>query len=372
MTGTQILVVEDEIIVAEDIRRSLQNMGYNIPVTVSKGEDAIKTAGENNPDLVLMDIVIEGKMDGIQTAEQIRSRYNIPVVYLTAYSDIKTLERAKITEPFGYIIKPFKERELNINIEIALYKHRMEKKLKESKEWFITTLKSISDAVIATDPSGCVKFMNPVAQSMTGWALEEAYGKPLKDIFNIMTEKTRRKVSAGGEGTDIAVNLTVLINRHKNKIPVEVGSDPIRDDKENIIGIVTVFRDITERKKTEDKVAGLKDFYECVLESMVTGVWVTDKDDIIRYANKGMGTVVPQNVIGINVLLNFPEFFRPYYLKAKEKLQPFYYEAVPFGAEGRMNYYSGWLIPRIKDENFNGMICTVESIPICISPNQLE
>ncbi len=363
MTGIQILVVEDEIIVAEDIRRSLQNMGYNVPVTASKGEDAIRIAGENNPDLVLMDIVIEGQMDGIQTAEQIRSRYNIPVVYLTAYSDIKTLERAKITEPFGYIIKPFKERELNINIEIALYKHRMEKKLRESKEWFTTTLKSISDAVIATDSSGCVKFMNPVAQSMTGWALEEAYGKPLKDIFNIMTEKTRKKIRAGGEDTDIEVNLTVLINRHQSKLPIEVGSDPIRDDKENIVGIVTVFRDITERKKTEDKVVGLKDFYECVLESIVTGVWVTDKDDIISYANKGMGTVVPQNVVGINVLSDFPEFLRPYYLKAKETLQPFYYEAVPFVTGGQTNYYSGWLVPRIKDGSFNGMICTVESIP---------
>src|SRR5574341_1670289 len=194
MVKTQILVVEDEAIVAEAIRRKLQKLGYSVPSTASRGEEAIKKVEENNPDIVLMDIVLQGEMDGIEAAEQIRARFNIPIVYLTAYSDIKTLERAKVTEPFGYIIKPFKERELNINIEIALYKHRMERKLKESKEWFTTTLKSISDAVIATDSSGCVKFMNPVAQSMTGWALEEAYGKPLKDIFNIMTEKTRRKI----------------------------------------------------------------------------------------------------------------------------------------------------------------------------------
>lgn len=357
MAETQILVVEDEVIIAEDIRRSLQNMGYSVPVTASSGEDAIKKAGENNPDLVLMDIVIHGEMDGIQTAEHIRSRFNIPVVYLTAYSDKKTLERAKITEPFGYIIKPFKERELNINIEIALYKHRMERKLRESKEWFTTTLKSISDAVIATDSGGCVKFMNPVAQSITGWTLEEAYSKPLRDVFNISSEKAYKKARFN----DAAGNRTVLTARNKARIPIEVGSDPIRDDKGEITGIVTVFRDITELRKTEEKIVGLKDFYECVLESIVTGVWVTDKNDVIRYANKGAGAIIAQKVIGVDVLRDFPEFFRPYYLKAKETMQPFYYEAVPFGESQR--YCSGWLIPRIKGGSFNGMICTVESIP---------
>ena len=187
MAQTQILVVEDEAIVAEDIRSSLLNMGYSVPATVTSGKEAIRKAGENNPDLVLMDIMLKGEMDGIETAEEMRSRFNIPVVYLTAYSDKNTLERAKITEPFGYIIKPFKERELSINIEIALFKHKMEKKLKESREWFTTTLKSTSDAVIATDSDGCVKFMNPAARSLTGWA--GAQGKPLKEVFNIISEK---------------------------------------------------------------------------------------------------------------------------------------------------------------------------------------
>jgi len=127
MAQIQILVVEDEIIVAEDIRRSLKNLGYNVPSVVSSGEAAIKKAQENNPDLVLMDIMLHGEMDGIAAAGIIRSKFDIPIVYLTAYSDNKILERAKITEPFGYIIKPFNERELAINIEIAIYKHRMER-----------------------------------------------------------------------------------------------------------------------------------------------------------------------------------------------------------------------------------------------------
>ncbi len=353
MVETKILVVEDEVIVAEDIRSSLRNMGYIVPSTASSGEEAIKKIMEHMPDLVLMDIVIQGKMDGIETAREVRSRFNIPVVYLTAYSDQKTLERAKITEPFGYIIKPFKERELNINIEIALFKHRMEMKLKESREWFSTTLKSTSDAVIATDPEGCVKFMNPVAQSLTGWKVAEAYGRPLKDVFNI----ARETATASGDQT-------VLTSRNRSCIPIEVSSDPIRDEKGNINGTVMVFRDITERKKAMEEIIRLKEFYEGVLEGIVNGVWVTDKDDVILYANKGMEAIIPQQTTGMDVLKGFQEYFRPYYLKAKESLQPFYYQAVPFIVPGAgASYQSGWLVPRIRDGKFNGMICTIESIP---------
>jgi PAS domain S-box-containing protein len=233
MAGNQIIVVEDEVIVGEDIRKSLKNLGYDVPSIVSTGEDAIQMVEENSPDLVLMDIMLQGEMDGIETASQIRSLFNVPVVYLTAYSDEKILERAKVTEPFGYIIKPFKERELQINIEIALYKHKMERKLKASRAWYYVTLKSISDAVIATDPKGCVMFMNPSAQEMTGWTLEEAKEKPLKDVFDIITENPDNKS-----------NQTVLITKNKTSIPIESSGDTIKDDKGNIIGIVLIFRKI--------------------------------------------------------------------------------------------------------------------------------
>jgi len=127
-------------------------------------------------------VMFKGEMNGTEAAEQIRSQFDIPVVYLTAYADEKVLERAKVTEPFGYIMKPFEDGELNAAVEIALYKHKMEKKLKESEEWLFTTLNSIADAVIATDKEGHVTFMNPVAESLTGWQQEEAKGKPLQDV----------------------------------------------------------------------------------------------------------------------------------------------------------------------------------------------
>lgn len=130
MTKAKIMIVEDEWITADDIKMSLQNLGYTVTSISSSGDEAIQNAEKDKPDLVLMDIVLQGEMDGIKAANQIRSRFNIPVIYLTAYADEKILERAKITEPSGYIVKPFIDEDLKIAIEIALYKHKAEKERK--------------------------------------------------------------------------------------------------------------------------------------------------------------------------------------------------------------------------------------------------
>jgi len=257
MVKERILVVEDESIVSEDIKRNLENLGYNVPSVVSSGEAAIKKAEELSPDIVLMDIMLQGEMDGIKAAEQIRSRINIPVVYLTAYSDETILERAKITEPFGYIIKPFKKRELHINIEIALYRHKMENKLKESEHWLAATLKSLGEAVITTDKNGNIITMNPFAEALTGWKYEHAAGKPLAAIFNVISEDTCRQVEnpvekliREGSFYGLAEN-TVLITKEGAKIPVDIIGSLLKDERD-IIGIVLVFYDIIERKKAEE------------------------------------------------------------------------------------------------------------------------
>ena len=135
MPEAQILVVEDESIVAKDIQNTLTNLGYSVPAIASSGKEAIQKVGKFQPDLVLMDIVLKGSMDGVETADEIRTKFDIPVVYLTAYADDATLQRAKITEPYGYLIKPFQERELHSTIEMALYKQAMEKVLKEKEQW---------------------------------------------------------------------------------------------------------------------------------------------------------------------------------------------------------------------------------------------
>jgi CheY-like chemotaxis protein len=126
MANAQVLVVEDANIIAKDIQGMLRRLGYAVPAVVSSGEKAIQKAAETHPDLVLMDIMLKGDMDGVEAAQQIRDRFHIPVIYLTAYADEDTLQRAKIAEPFGYILKPFDETELHVAIEMALYKHKAE------------------------------------------------------------------------------------------------------------------------------------------------------------------------------------------------------------------------------------------------------
>ncbi len=263
MTKVNILIVEDEGIIAKDLKHTLGKLGYSVSAIAFSGEEAVKKAGEILPDLVLMDIVLRGAIDGVKAAEQIRARFNIPVVYLTAYADEDTLQRAKITAPFGYLLKPFREKELHAAIEIALHIHKMEGKIRESEQWLSTILKSIGDAVIVTDTGGRVTFMNSVAEGLTGWKREEAAKKHLKDIFNIVNEGTGQqdedpatRVLREGGVVGLA-NHTVLIARDGTRRPIDDSGSPIRDNKGNITGVVLIFRDITERRRLEEELRAL-------------------------------------------------------------------------------------------------------------------
>ncbi|MBT3368086.1 MAG: response regulator, partial [Nitrospina sp.] len=257
MSKPRILVVEDDGVVARDIQNSLKNMGFEVCAIVPSGQKALQKAREDSPDLVLMDIKLKGDMNGTEAAGQIRAQFDIPVVYLTAYADEDILDRAKITEPFGYIVKPFEDRELNAVVKMALYKRKMENRLKESEQWLFTTLKSIGDAVIATDKAGHVTFINPVAESLTGWQQEEAMGKPLQDVFNIINEETREDVENPVEKVlrkNMIVGLanhTLLIAKDGTEIFVDDSGAPIRDEEGKITGVVLVFRDIRGKREAE-------------------------------------------------------------------------------------------------------------------------
>ncbi|MEO5644651.1 MAG: response regulator [Bacteroidia bacterium] len=159
MSKTNILIVEDESIVAKDIQMSLRKLGYNVVAICSNGEDAIRTAEEYRPELVLMDIMLKGEMSGIEAAEQIRSRFNVPIIYLTAYADESTLSKAKITEPYGYIIKPFKEIDLRTSIEMALYKHQKETDIRKERDFLYSIVenKDSKDIIFVKSNSRLVK-----------------------------------------------------------------------------------------------------------------------------------------------------------------------------------------------------------------------
>ncbi|MEA1963611.1 MAG: response regulator [Candidatus Aerophobetes bacterium] len=285
MADAHILVIEDEGIVAKDIQNRLRGLGYAVCGIVSSGEEAIKKVEERHPDLVLMDILLKGEMDGIEAAEKIRNRFNVPVVYLTAYANENTLHRAKIAEPFGYILKPFGEKELYTAIEMALYKHEMESKLKKSERWLATVLKSIGDAVIATDTKGFVRFMNPVAEALTHWKQEEALGKDLTEVFNIINEEKRALTEnpvtkAIREGVVVPGANYTLVAEDRTETPVDYSAAPARDDKGDITGAVLAFRDITERKKTEEKVR----IYQNRLRSLASKLSIAEEKERQRFA----------------------------------------------------------------------------------------
>lgn len=255
MSKVKVLVVEDESIVAQDIQQSLERLGYCVPAITASGEEAVEEAVKIRPDLALMDIRLQGAMDGVEAARQLSTILSIPVIYLTAYGDESTLERAKVTEPFGYILKPFKERDLHTTIEIALYKHRMERKLKEHDLWLDAILKSISNGVATTDTKGLVTSMNPVAEALSAWSQKDAIGRDVAEVFYIFNEETRTLVgSAVLEAIQKGMvfkgqNHTILLTRNDKEIPIDITAGPIRDDQGNIQGTVLVFRDITKQQQ---------------------------------------------------------------------------------------------------------------------------
>jgi CheY-like chemotaxis protein len=170
MAKVKILVVEDEAITAENLQDMLTDLGYDAPAIASSGEGAIKMAEEIKPDLILMDIVLKGYIDGIEAAEQIHDRFDVPVVYLTAYIDEERREKTKVTEPFGYIIKPFEDAELRPAIEIALQRHKREKALRESEEKFRTFLDSASDLMNSVDIDGNITYVNESMAKTLGYS----------------------------------------------------------------------------------------------------------------------------------------------------------------------------------------------------------
>jgi len=251
------MVVEDEGIIAQDIKNCLEGLGYNVPDVVFTGKEAILRAEQLQPDLVLMDIVLKGDIDGIETASEIRKKYNIPIVYLTAYEDDKTLKRAKMTEPLGYILKPFEERYLRSSIEMALYKHQMETRLKQNERWLTTVLRSVGEAVIVTDDKGIVQFVNPTAELLTGWKLDEIKDRDIEDVIILVDEITKQPVENPVKNVideNIVIsrsNHTILLSRDAKEIYIDFSASPMKDDKGNTTGAVFIIQDITDRKKAE-------------------------------------------------------------------------------------------------------------------------
>ncbi|WP_298905144.1 diguanylate cyclase [uncultured Nostoc sp.] len=257
MLAHKILVVEDEKILASNIRKSLQKLGYSVSEINKSGEDAIKKVAETAPHLVLIDICLAGEVHGVHVADIIQNHFHVPVVYLTEDSEYKTLHKNQLSEPFSYIIKPFLESDLHFAIEMALHKHQSKNILYEEKQRLVAIINSMGCAVIVTDANGCIQMMNPIAELITGWKQSEVFGKDLVEVVNLVDkdvgetiENLARYVIETGEVLNLPENCT-LITKDGKEIAIEDNVAPIRDQNGNITGAVLVFQDITKRKQTE-------------------------------------------------------------------------------------------------------------------------
>ena len=307
MAVLQILVVEDESIVAMDLQYKLQDLGYSVLATSRSGEDALERVAELNPDLVLMDISLDGEMDGIEAAGHIRDRFDIPVIYLTALADEETLKRAKVTEPIGFVLKPITETALRTAIETALYKHGMDRSRSiERERWLSAVLNSTADGVITFDNDGTVTFMNPVAVVLSGWNQDDALGKTLAEVLTLTDDHTG---TPAGEYVRRALReraivhlteKTTLIAKNGTAMPIDGSFAPVTDDDGNgtggvlTFGVVLTFRDMTERQRLEDQ---LRQAQKMEAVGQLAGGVAHDFNNVLTgilgYCQLGMASVSP-------------------------------------------------------------------------------
>lgn len=250
-----IFVLEDEALVSLEIQERLQSFGYKVCGAASSGEEAIEMLEKIKPDMALIDIRLKGELNGIDVAEIMREKHRIPYVFLTSYSDKTTVEKAKMTYPFAYLLKPVDEHALRTSIEITMIRSEMEQKLQERENWLYTTLRSIGEGVITTDKKGKISFMNPVAEELTGWDKETAMGRYFPEVFDIYAERgdddsKNPAIKAIREKKEIHSLDQIKMTRKDGRLAyIQAHTTPIVDGGNEVLGAVILFRNIISSEK---------------------------------------------------------------------------------------------------------------------------
>jgi PAS domain S-box-containing protein len=294
MPKARVLIVEDSLIVAYHLRKTLEVEGYTVLGIESTGEHALQFVQRQLPDIVMMDIMLAGKMDGVEAAMQIRSRYHIPVIFLTALSDKDTIQRAKITEPFGYVTKPFEDREIFTVIEMALYKHGIDTKLRQSEERYLSTVRAISDAVVTVDQNFRISYGNPSALRLLGALPELAQGRYIFDVMQLKDSQTGDfpvnpfQIVLNNQPGDAFPQNLVLVGAEGNEVPIEGSISPVIDSKGIITGLLIVFKDISQ-KLSHEKL--LREFEKKHLAAILEGQ-EQERSRIAKDLHDGLGQML--------------------------------------------------------------------------------
>ncbi|WP_461211356.1 HD domain-containing phosphohydrolase [Desulfocurvus sp. DL9XJH121] len=282
MPDIRVLLVEDETIVRMDIKQRLVRLGYEVAGETDRGEEAVRLAAELRPDLVLMDVMLAGDMDGIQAAARIQAECDLPVIYLTAYADDETLHRARATFPFGFILKPFEDRDMLSALEMALYRHRVERQNREERKWREATLDNVGEGIVSVDREGRITYCNGAAARIAGRGSTDLRGMLLGHVFRFEdgAGQLLRLPDNGKSCPHLRSDKLVLDAQGGRKVPVELSCAAVDDDRDGFMGLVVAFRDITERRarlsELQNTVARLRQTVEATVQALVTA---TEKRD---------------------------------------------------------------------------------------------
>jgi len=251
---TSILIVEDDDAIAKQLQYLLNKFEYSVQDVLKSGEELIEKLNYLEPDVLIMDIGLSGELDGISTVEKLHKQYKLPIIYLSAKTDRKTLRRALCTDPFGYLTKPVNPIELRFTIELAIYKHRTEQKLQTQREWLKTALTSIGDGVISTDNTGVVTFINPNAEIGLQIKSEAILNREFNSILNLVDDDNNAPVDpvkqAIRQDCSIQFNNHILQNKATgHSLPVDCTVAPLFNSKKQISGSIIIFRDVSQRIK---------------------------------------------------------------------------------------------------------------------------
>jgi CheY-like chemotaxis protein len=247
MLKARVMVVEDEALVAAAIAACLRNLGHQVAATAVSGEEAVRKAMSLDPDLVLMDIRLKGKMDGIQAASRITQALQIPIVYLTAHSDDETLVRARTTEPYGFILKPFDEKVLKAVIEMTLYRAAAQSQVRRGRDHLNRILDSIGEAVLEADVKGEIAYCNQAAARLLSCDQQKARGQMLSQVFHLLDESgapARLPVAQVLlEGRSVELKSCLISNGDEDHQVVDLQLSPIRNAAGRISGVVLSFHE---------------------------------------------------------------------------------------------------------------------------------
>lgn len=282
-----ILIVEDEVIVAEDVRRRLEELGYRVTGIVSRGDQALSQVRRTHPDLILMDIGLKGTVDGIEAAKAILQEEDIPIVFASAYSDDATLRRAKTIDPFGFVLKPFDERELRTAIEIGLYKHQTERRLREREAMYRSLVELSTDGIATLALDGTILFCNGQKAAMHGYTDPAALVGRHALEFVAPEEKERAgvilgKVMGGEALTDVVLT---LMRNDGTRVIVEISAMLLKDAPNRAMRVMCVEHDVTHRMQTDADLRFALRQLQFVVENLHDGIMCEDTTGRIRLTN---------------------------------------------------------------------------------------